>query len=230
MPDRLLIHAIATPTIKHGRNTLNDSSHESNPGIFRHLSLALVLFTVLLALSNTVHAQGLELSGGWTHITGDFGTNGFDVGAAWWFTHRVTLAANYESSWNSSNLGVFAFTSIGAIAVKSHLQSFVVGPRIFFSTDWTTKHKLDPFGEAQFGVSHLNQKVAQANAPSVSASDTAFAWLLGGGVEYLLTPNWSGRANLDLLRTHFANEGQSHLRLVLGITYTFGPRNFKSRK
>jgi opacity protein-like surface antigen len=230
MPDKLLIHAIAKPTTKHGHNTPNDCLYRNDLRIFRHLTPALALFTVLLALPNTVHAQGLEVSGGFTHITGDFGTNGFDVGAAWWFTHRVTLAANYDSSWNSSNLGVFAFTSIGAIAVKSHLQNFVVGPRIFFSTDWTTKHKLDPFGEAQFGVSHLNQKVAQAAAPSVSASDTAFAWLLGGGAEYLLTPNWSGRANLDLLRTHFANEGQSHLRLVLGITYTFGARDFKSRK
>jgi hypothetical protein len=51
--------------------------------------------------------------------------------------------------------------------------------------------------------------------------------MLGGGAEYLFSPHWSGRANLDFLRTHLANEGQSRLRLVLGIRYTFGSRTPK---
>lgn len=61
----------------------------------------------------------------------------------------------------------------------------------------------------------------------MSASDSAFSWMLGGGLEYLLNPHWSGRANLEFLRTHLANEGQSRLRLVLGVTYTFGSRESK---
>jgi hypothetical protein len=64
---------------------------------------------------------------------------------------------------------------------KSHLENFLVGPRIFFSTNWTDKHKLNPFGEVQIGGSHLNQKVSQVNMPTVSASETDFSWLLGGG-------------------------------------------------
>jgi opacity protein-like surface antigen len=175
-------------------------------------------------LPKTAHGQGLELNGGWAHNTGDFGTNGFNVGGAWWLTNRVTIAGNYDTGWNTTTLSTFTFTQIGAIAVKSHLQNFLVGPRIFFSTDWTNKYKLNPFGEVQIGGSHLNQKISQVNHPTVSASDTEFSWLLGGGVDYLLTPHWSARANLGLLRTHFANEGQSHFRLVLGITYTFGSR------
>lgn len=192
------------------------------------LCLSLFLLILLVAIpSKTASAQGLELHGGWAHVTGDFGTDGFNVGAAWWFTKRVTLAADYDSGWDTTSLSNFAFTQIGAIAVKSHLQSALVGPRVFFSTDWTDTHKLNPFGEAQFGVSHLSQKVTQVNMPNVSASDSAFSWMLGGGVEYLLNPHWSGRANLDFLRTHLANEGQSRLRLVLGITYTFGSRESK---
>jgi len=184
----------------------------------------LVVCTLLLGSSERVSAQGLELGGGYTHITGDLGTNGFDVGAAWWFTKHVTLAANYESSWKGTNLSVFTFTSIGAISVHSHMQSFLAGPRIFFSTGWTDKHKLNPFGEVQIGLSHLNQRVQQVNVPNVSASDTEVAWALGGGAEYLFTPHWSARANLDLLRTHFASAGQNRFRLVLGVTYTFGAR------
>jgi hypothetical protein len=175
-------------------------------------------------LPNSAGAQGLELNGGWAYTNGNFGMGGFNVGAAWWFTKNVTIAGNYDSTWNSTSLTTFQFTPIGALAVKSHLQDVLFGPRIFFSTDWTSKHKLMPFGEAEFGVSHLHQKVSHVNMPTVSASGTEFSWLLGGGVDYLFASHWSGRANLDLLRTHFANAGQSHFRMVLGITYTFGSR------
>jgi len=189
----------------------------------------LILLTLLAAsmLPETARGQGLEVGGGWSHVTGDFGTDGFNVGGAWWFTKRVTMAADYDSTWDTSSLTNFAFTQVGAIAAKSHLQSFVVGPRVFFSTAWTDKHKLNPFGEAQFGVSHLSQDVTQVGQPTLSASDSGFTWMLGGGADYLLTSHWSGRANIDFVRTHLSNAGQSRLRLVLGIRYTFGSRERK---
>ena len=118
------------------------------------LCFMLIWLTLLAAfmLPPTARGQGLEVGGGWSHVTGDFGTDGFNVGAAWWFTKRVTMAADYDSTWDTSSLTNFAFAQIGAIAIKSHLQSFVVGPRVFFSTKWTDTHKLNPFGEAQFGA------------------------------------------------------------------------------
>jgi opacity protein-like surface antigen len=189
-------------------------------------SLSLLIFVITFVLPETAKGQGLELSGGWAHLTGDFGTDGFNVGAAWWFTKRVTIAVDYENSWDTTSLSTFAFTQTGPFAVKSHLQSAVIGPRIFFSSQWTDKHKINPFAEAQFGMSHLSQDLTQTTG-STSASDTAFAWLLGGGAEYLFTPHWSGRANLDFMRTHLSNEGQSRLRLLVGITYTFGSRETK---
>jgi outer membrane protein OmpA-like peptidoglycan-associated protein len=183
--------------------------------------LVLLLLLATFALSPTVRGQGLQVGGGYTHVSGNNGTDGFDVRGAWFFTKRVSIAADYDSTWDSTTLGTFTFTDTGAIGVDSHLQNVLFGPRIFFATKWTDKHRLRPFGEAQFGVSHLNQKVTLQNQPSVSASDTAFSWLLGGGVDYRLTSHFSARGNLDFLRTHFANQGQSHLRLVLGIDYTF---------
>lgn len=190
----------------------------------RRTFYVLVAVLVLFAVPTLSHAQGLEIGGGWSHVSGDFGTSGFDADTAWWFTHKVTLAANYDSGWNATTLGIFTFTQIGAIAVHSRLQTFVVGPRIFFSTRWTDKHKLNPFGEAQFGFSHLSQEVSQVGQ-GVSASGTDFSWLLGGGAEYLLSPHWSARANMDLLRTHFASGAQNRFRLVLGVAYTFGSRS-----
>ena len=39
-----------------------------------------------------------------------------------------------------------------------------------------------------------------------------------------LSPHWVGRVKVDFLRTHFADSGQSRVRLVFGIAYTFGER------
>ena len=187
----------------------------------------LLIFLAVFTLPAVARAQGLEVGGGYSHLTGDFGTDGFNAGAAWWFTKRVTIAADYDSTWDTSSLTNFAFSNSGAVATKSHLQSFLVGPRIFFSTNWTDKYKLNPFGEVQVGVSHLSQDVTQVGVPTQSASDTAFTWMMGGGADYLFSDHWSGRANVDFLRTHFASEGQSRVRLVLGIRYTIGSRERK---
>jgi hypothetical protein len=199
------------------------------PSPTRLLKLLLISFLLpfltALALPKTTRGQGLEVNGAWAHVTGDFGTDGFNVGGAWWFTKHVTMAADYESSWDTTSLGNFAFTNVGVITVHSHLQSALFGPRIFFSTKWTDKYKLNPFGEAEFGVSHLSQTVTQQIASSsVTASDSGFSWMLGGGADYKFSPHFSGRANLDFLRTHLANEGQSRFRLLVGLTYTFGSR------
>jgi opacity protein-like surface antigen len=186
--------------------------------------LVVLTFLATLLSSQDARGQGLELGGGWAHDTGNFGTDGFDAHAAWWFTKRVTLAGDYDSTWDTSTLSTFAFTQSGPVAVKSHLQNVLFGPRVFFSTQWTDKHKLNPFGEAEFGVSHLSQTVTQINMPTVSESDSGFSWMLGGGADYLLSSHWSARINLDFLRTHFGNQGQSHLRMVIGLSYTFGSR------
>lgn len=194
-------------------------------------SMLALLMVGTLALAENAVGQYLEVHGGYTHVTGDFGTNGFNAGAAWWFTNRVTVAADYDSTWNTSTIGTFAITSVGPIVSNAHLQSLVFGPRIFFPLKKVEEHRLHPFAEVQVGFSHINTRVRQVTGPTnVSSSDTAYSWLLGGGVEYLFSPHWSGRANLDLLRTHFAAQGQSRLRFVLGVTYTFGEKETKPKQ
>jgi len=115
---------------------------------------------------------------------------------------RTTTRPGYSTLTN------FAFTPSGAITTKSHLQSVVVGPRVFFSTDGRTKYKLNPFGEAQFGVSHLSQDVRQVGLPTLSASDRArLAGCLVGCRLFFQLP-LVGRANLDFLRTHLGMQGK----------------------
>jgi long-subunit fatty acid transport protein len=185
---------------------------------------SLIIATAMFSLPQRISAQGLELAGGYDHVTGNFGTNGFSAGAAWWFTSKVNLAANYDSTWNTSTIGVFQITNVGLLVSKNHLQSFLVGPRIFFLSRTIKKYKLGIFGETQYGISHINSTLQQPPTASVSSSDTAFTWTLGGGADYPFTPHWSARGNVDFMRTHFAAAGQSRLRLVLGVAYTFGGR------
>src|SRR5258708_1083000 len=71
------------------------------------LASAMVRYFVLGALPALMllfptksSAQGIELSGGWVHITHDFGTDGFDVGGAYWFNSAITLAFDYDAAWD----------------------------------------------------------------------------------------------------------------------------------
>src|ERR1700680_707343 len=188
------------------------------------LGVPTLLLTALLLFSpGNASAQKLELDGGYTHSSGDFGLNCFNVGAAWWFTPKVTIAADYDGIYNTSHIGTFEFTSIGPIVIKSHLQDFLFGPRIFFSSQRVKKHNLTPFVEAQFGLSHLNSTVRQFSS-TFSGADTAFSWMLGGGADYRLNSHFTARVKLDLLRTHLNDQGQSRVRFGIGLAYTFGSR------
>ncbi len=200
-----------------------------------------IAFTILgvLALSLTASAQfnNAAFSGGYTHITGYQGLNGFDVGGEIIVVKPVSLAFDYDGVWNNSNIGVFAVSSIGLTSVKTHNQDFLIGPRAYFpllfkhksdekgpcGTSWSLR-SIMPFAEVQFGESDINSTLTIVNSGSISASDTAFTWELGGGGDIRLNPHWAFRTKIDLLRTHFVNTGQSHARFVLGLVYTVKPR------
>ena len=74
------------------RRTVLDSAYR----LFPILS-SLTVITVI-ALPQSVRSQSLVLGGVWAHVSGYSGTNGFNVGADWWFTKRVTLAADYDET------------------------------------------------------------------------------------------------------------------------------------
>ena len=91
-----------------------------------------VAFLAIVVLPLVASAQSMEFSGGYTHISGDGGLDGFRIGTAAWVSQRVSLALDYDSAWDSSHVGVFELTQTGVIITKSHLQNFLVGPRISF--------------------------------------------------------------------------------------------------
>jgi Outer membrane protein beta-barrel domain len=189
------------------------------------LSVGIIIFA--LCRPNYASAQGivdnLELNAGYTHITGDLGLNGFTFGGGLWLNRRVSLNLDYDTAYKTSSLDVLSLTSVGSTSIANHLQDWLIGPRIYFPPKSIKKYKFDPYASVKFGGSHLREEVKQ-NGGSISASDNSFAWALGGGGDYQFNSQWFGRVGLDFLRTHFVQSGQSRLRLVIGVGYTFGPR------
>jgi len=181
----------------------------------------------LLSLSGSALGQAdinhLELHAGYAHITGDNGLDGFNAGAALRFNRRVSVALDYDSTWDRTLPTVFITSGLGAVTIRSYLANYMIGPRIFFPSKKLTFKNQDfvPFAEFQFGGSHLSTTIERASVGSQKSSSNAYTWLLGGGADYDFTRHWAGRINADLLRTHFSDTGQSRFRLVLGVVYSF---------
>jgi hypothetical protein len=168
-----------------------------------------------------------EVGGGYAHISGDGGMDGFNVGASFFLAPRVSLGFNYDSVYDTTTLGSFALTNVGATVSNNHMQDYMAGFRIYFPGVFrpncvpTAVPVLHPFFQAQFGESNLYSKVTSVNIGTISTSDTRFTWLLGGGSDFRIDDHWSARVSADLVRTHFADVGQSRIRIILGVVGRF---------
>ena len=184
-----------------------------------------VLFAVCL-LPTLAFGQ-LEVGVGYTHLTGNNGLDGFNAEAGYEFSRLVVLVGQANFLWDTSKVGAFDLTpSTGTIRIKSNEQNYLFGGRVRL-TGWKAtrglqRKKLLPFGELLFGWSRLHQEVKDTQGTiQVSASDRAFTWVLGGGLDYRVGNHWFARGNLDFVRTHFADEGQSRARFGAGLIYVF---------
>jgi hypothetical protein len=195
---------------------------------FTAVVCTLAAVVLMAATAQRASAQGPELSLGYAHSTGNFGVDGFNAGAAYWFNHSVTVAIDYDSLYDTSRIDAFGFTPTGLISSHSHLQTLMLGPRIFFSDQQVKRRTITPFAEFQVGYTRLHSDLRQATFPNLHISDNAFAWLLGGGADYRFDPHWSARVKLGLLRTHLADAGQTRLKFALGVSYTFGEHPFSA--
>jgi opacity protein-like surface antigen len=185
----------------------------------------LVIPVFLFLFSTPSRAQKLEVGGGWAHVTSNFGVDGFNAGADYWFTPRVSGVFAYDDTYDTSSLGNFVLTSIGQIAIKSHLENYLFGPRIAFAKKNIKSYQFIPFAEVQIGGTYLRSELQEPSTGiKRTASDNGFSWMLGGGADYVVSDHWAVRANLGFLRSHLANAGQSQLRLVIGVAYSFQSR------
>ena len=107
------------------------------------------------------------------------------------------------------------------ITVKVRQQEYLFGPRYYFIGTMANP-RFVPFAHLLFGVSHQSTDTTASLVPGGSSSDNAYAWQLGGGIDYRLSVNWAARGRADIFRTHFLDESQTHARYGLGVVYSFG--------
>src|SRR3954447_20006831 len=99
-------------------------------------SIRTILLSLIVALPLHLNAQmfhNLEFSGGWAHVSGNNGLDGFTGGAALWFNNRVSIAFDFDHARDDNALTTFALQSnTGLITVKNRMEDYLIGPRFFF--------------------------------------------------------------------------------------------------
>jgi Outer membrane protein beta-barrel domain len=188
------------------------------------------LLLAMLVLSLPMAAQAnIEFYGGYRHISGDQGLDGYNLGGGWNPIPAFQLYLTYDGTYDNSTIGSFALTQVGATLVNSHMQEILTGPRYFLPGAFkghghVEGHLLIPYVEAGFGEARLHTDLREVNVAAVQAADTAFAWQIGGGADFRLYRHWTVRSDFGFLRTHFANSGQGRVRLGIGLVWSARPR------
>jgi opacity protein-like surface antigen len=193
----------------------------------------IMIVTLILLFSLPTRAQQPDTYGtenhftfGYTTQTGDFGPNGFEVGLDYRLREFLAIAGEGSFMWTKdrvndvrTNLSPSGFTNI---TVSTNAQNIQGGPRFFFPRAFR-QPKLVPFAHLLFGVSRAstNFELAAEDEGIGSSSDTNWSWSLGAGVDYWFNKKWAVRGKIDLLRTHFLDEGQSRARFTVSVNYNF---------
>src|SRR5262245_61430204 len=123
------------------------------------------LFLLLLfAVPTFTWAQfeGFEAGGGYTHLTGNNGLDGFNVSIGWSVNRHVVLVGQGDFLWDNTRADIFDLSpTTGAIRSKSNYQQYLGGARVRI-IGWRRMAKLEhkkflPFAEILVGESHLHQ-------------------------------------------------------------------------
>jgi hypothetical protein len=117
------------------------------------------------------------------------GLDGYTVGVGWNPIPQFQMYLDYDGLYDHSTLGSFALTQVGLTVVNSHMQEILTGSRFFLPGLWkghgrVNGHRLIAYLDAGFGEARLHTELRQPLIGTVQAADTAFAWALGGGMDY----------------------------------------------
>ncbi len=99
----------------------------------------------------------------------------------------------------------------GPLNAQTNVHTFLFGPRAAVSIGRYT-----PFAQALFGIAHTG-----ASGTGFSNSDTFFATVLGGGVDFRLARTIGWRVQADQLQTHFFSNSQNNFRFSTGPVIRF---------
>jgi outer membrane immunogenic protein len=201
---------------------------------------------------------GGNLGAGWNQATvndlappigaglnfGNPNSNGFFVGGsqvgANYQIEAFVIGAEATFDWaaNHNNTGPGMATGIGTVRVSANDRWITtVAARFGVAIDhWLIYAKAGGgwVGAGNFTVTNLST----GGAVAISGNNTNSGWLIGTGVEYALTPNWSAKLEFDYLGLHnqsyavpatspifpgdvFNSTGRAFMMVTGGVNYLF---------
>lgn len=138
--------------------------------------------------------------------------NGWEGSLEGKFFPFVGIVADFSANYGDLNFTVPAppcpTSGCGSSKANSHIDNFLVGPRVSVSVG-----SFRPFAEALFGFGHINT--------NGFGSDTSFASGVGGGLDYKIFKPIAWRFQGDYLHTKLFNVTQNNVRLSTGLVLRF---------
>jgi opacity protein-like surface antigen len=184
---------------------------------------SLLALCLPLAASAQEAAPKVEIFGGYSYLRADTGNTGLDSVNAHGF--NTSLAGNITK--HVGIVGEFSrftisesFTSpiFGNTNVDSSALTYLFGPRITLR-----RGKAEPFVHALLGGAR--EKDRGSSRFIVTATDNAFAFALGGGLDVKVNDNFAIRvAQVDYLGDKIGSETGENFRYSVGVVIRLGKR------
>lgn len=118
-----------------------------------------------------------------------------------------------------ADIGAYHNGDVRGTGTTGTLTTYLFGPRVSLRSF----HRLTPFAQTLFGFGRGTSDVAGA----LAGNQNAFAWTVGGGVDYKINNRFSVRPlQVDYLLTRFtqgttSNQTENNLRASTGIVVHF---------
>jgi opacity protein-like surface antigen len=141
--------------------------------------------------------------------------NGWDASASIRLSHWLRAAGDVGATYGTVPVAFSGILGSGRLNVNTNLHTYLFGLRASVSVG-----RLAPFGQALFGLAHQSV-AASAFISNVAQQDTAFAFDLGGGVDFRLVSRVAWRVQADYLQTKLFDSTQHDPRITTGIVLRF---------
>ena len=210
------------------------------------MKLKSMVLMMVAVLATTAWGQGLskaEFTGGYTYTSLDqnfgFGSagrlsapKGWNTGGSVFINKWLGLEGNIAGLSKSESASITSGGVTLAGSASENHYTFVFGPRMSFG-----QGRMNPFIHALFGLDRMTLSESASLlgvATNVSASNSAFATAIGGGMEYGIVPPIGLVTGADYLMTRHGlpsslaglaptgSTTQNNFRVQAGMAFRFG--------
>ena len=183
------------------------------------LASLLALCLPLVASAQEV-APKVEIFGGYSYLRADIidGVNahGFNTSLAGNITKHIGIVGEFSRFDTSTSIPTQVLGL--SITVNSNVLTYLFGPRVTLH-----RGKAEPFVHALLGGARENDKASGGLV--VEATDNAFAFALGGGLDVKVNDNFAIRvAQVDYLGDKLGGQTANNFRYSVGIVIRLGKR------